>query len=219
MIKHMKKSTQKRRNGIAVISMLLLSVACVKQKRDFFVGMSDGLQDVKVGDGFYFIKSFGLSSSATEINGVNYWALQNDEKSYFKLNGFLRKLNDSIMLIPFEYNGREQKLFDFSTKTGASWKITTKYSKLYNSGDLVILSDVKKDAGDTTYLYTLKPFILYKKNQKEEQYGPIFNVEISRRNGIISISKLKAGRPGFDYKLLLYPRQHFIKDKNIMMDL
>lgn len=209
------------KNRIAIFAIALLVSACGKQKRDFFYNMSDHFEDVEVDSQFYFIKSFGLSPMSTKINGIDYWALKNDEKSYFKLQGYLRRLNDSIMLVPFNNKGGsgEEKLFDFREKKGETWKVTLKTTEYYNSGDSVLLSNITKISGDTIYLYRLRPFIFYKKNQKEEYYGPIFNLEVSRHNGLISITKLKAGRPGFDYKAILYPKQSFIKDKHIMFDL
>ncbi|MDB5157906.1 MAG: hypothetical protein JWR50_2613 [Mucilaginibacter sp.] len=217
----MKKSIRRTKSSIAIIFIFLLSIACTKQKRDFFNGMSDRFDDVKVNSRFYFIKSFGLVAKPTRINGENYWELKNDQESYFSLSGYIRRLNDSIMLVPVIHNGEEheQKLFDFRESKGNAWKTTLKFTEFYNRGDSIKLSNVKIAERDTIYLFKLKPFMLYKKNQKEEYYGHIFELEVSRRNGIISITKLKAGRPGFDYKATLYPKQSFIKDKNIPMDL
>ncbi|MEO3402296.1 hypothetical protein AAFN85_00230 [Mucilaginibacter sp. CAU 1740] len=209
------------RNKIGFIAIVLLFSACGRESRDIFPRMSDHFDDVKVNNAFFFIKSFGLSSTPTLINGIDYWLLKNNDDSYFRMKGYLRRLNDSVMVIPSDYNKeiREEKLFDFSNNRGKAWKVTLKTNKYYNSGDSIQLFNIQKSVGDTLFIYKLRSFVFYKKSQREEHYGPTFQLEVSRKHGIVSITKLKEQGIDFDYRVTLYPKQVFINQDNGLVDL
>jgi len=203
---------------IGILCVALLS--CHDPKRDFFLGMNSSVKDVPIHPGFYFIKSFELSSQTTVINGNNYWALKNSPDSYFELCGYLRNYHNAIYAIPLLYNNdapKEYKLFDFNAKQNASWKAVYRQEKNKQYGDSVVLSHVRiNKRSDTVYTFRLHRFFI-SNNKKGYLYNdPVFDLDVSKKNGIISITKLNSMLSDFDYKLVIFPTQSFINKKKIL---
>lgn len=204
--------TRGRKNNLYLLIMLPFVIGCSSPKRDFFQNMHENFDDIKVDSSFYFIKSFTFSQNPTSIGGIEYWRLRSSEESLFSLSGYLRKLNDSIMLIP--ENGKqnmvERKLFDFRSNKGSHWKVVRGFRGASSFvGDSVVFSDVKVSKGDTIYSYAMHSFMYNGYEKRTRSTGRVFILEISRRNGIISISKLRADGRALSFKATLFPVQSF----------
>jgi hypothetical protein len=190
---------------------------CIYKQRDFFKKMQPSFQDIEIDSGFYFIKDFGISQQSVILNGNHYWKLSNNTKSLFNLSGYVRKVNDSIMLLPLKYvdaSYHETKLFDFSAKKNDNWKVISEVrNENYIGGDSITLTDIKPFANqDTVFEFTLRPF-WGKKHSRLEYLDKTFILEVSKDKGIISIRKQFGFWNTFDYKVILFPKQKFFNNR------
>src|ERR1700690_1690732 len=83
---------------LLLIFFFIFSLGCRrKSKKDFFWNLRGVKIDMKIASDRYFIKSFGIASKPLMIMNNSYWKLQDDEESYFYLEGYLRNDGDSII--------------------------------------------------------------------------------------------------------------------------
>lgn len=219
---------ERKRNKVLVhlIQILIAAVSlcgCSK-RRSFFVGMSDKIQDIKIDSNFYFLKSFGLDFESKNILYKNYWKLHNDNNSYFKLSGFLRKVQDTIKILPDGFDDDHPAEYDLFILTEKqichSWIAISKLEKNVLRGDSIVLSNViYANKLDTIFNFTLYPFVYGRSNHKFEYYDPIFEVGVSRKNGVINIKSLSSNRRVFKYEAILFPKQLFFNRRGNLRDL
>lgn len=210
----------KATNIVILIATITTITSCKKKiRRDFFEGMTDTAIDIKIDSNNYFVRSFKLSAEAIVNGNKAYWKLDDNEKSYFYLEGYLRKQYDSVMIIPIgvpvaEHENEEYKLFDFSLKHKASWKIIFKTGKLEALGDSITYLNTTILPKDTLYRFKLTPFV-FRHSNKYYDYnsgrGSIY-LEVSKYNGIETISKYNPINDSIVYQAILYPKLKFVNN-------
>jgi hypothetical protein len=206
--------------------VILLFSSCVKHKRDFFKEMNPSIKDVVIDRQFYFLKGFGLSDESTWINGENYWKLEDSESSLFHLSGYLRYYHNAVFILPFKDDTKETVLFDFDAKVNSSWNMIYRKENVKTYGDSVILSGIRiSNKADTIYNFTFHTFFKLKGKILYSFNDAVFNLDVSKKHGIIRISKLRELlRTDYridvaDYELFLYPRQLFKNNRGNEFDI
>lgn len=200
-----------------IISILLgLIIGCKNEanhQRDFFIKMKTKYADMAIQKDSYFLKSFGFSRNSNLVGENEYWKL-NCGNSYFFLSGYLRKQNDSIMFVPFDFNTAddkipEYKLFDFGASKHSNWKIFYNRDTNPTCGDSITYTGKRIADNDTLYQFSMVHFYFDKLAKRSIQFTRGFTLEVSEENGITSI--ICYGVPlGIEFKAILYPKEKFI---------
>jgi hypothetical protein len=177
---------------ILVVSVtILFTYGCTnEQERNVFKKMHNSFIDLKIDSQNFFIKDFKFSSSPTKINSENYWEIKNDRSSFFHIDGYLRLMDDSIILIKSKKSSDPLgtcKLFDFSATPNTSWIFIPENDGNILLGDSIIYLGCKRDSKDSIYSFAMFPFHYFKANKSKRilDYGFIMN--ISKVNGFIDI--------------------------------
>jgi hypothetical protein len=211
---------RKRKIRLCVAVCYLFSLtffSCTKNvKRDFFRDMKESYSDLKIDSSSYFLKNFGIISTAREINGNFYWKMSCEKGSLFYISGFIRKIEDSIVLIPSDFNEslnfRQNKLFDFGAPVNSSWNLLFENNGNMLYGDSIVYVGSNKKYGDTVYRYVMHPFYFYKRKNDRSYFDYIFKIDISKNRGILSIITLDRNDGDTLFFTTIYPIEK-IKDK------
>ena len=120
------------------------------------------------------------------------------------------------MILPVDYalsvkNKKEYKLFDFSSTPGSKWAMFYDADGALRRGDSIEYIGKKYIKNYTVYTYTINNISFDPEIKKIVQFGKSFDVEISKKNGIMSITRW--GVPHrIEFKATLYPKEQFINN-------
>ena len=206
-----------------VIFLLMFSCNHQTNRRNFFVNMKERYPDMHLSPRTFFIKSFGLASVPQKIDGQNYWLLSSSDTGSFYLKGYIRMTGDSMVISPYNYLTNDNyKLFDFDAKIGDSWKLIFQKSDYREAGDSVSFVSKKIVNNDTLYYYSLTPIYHVVSINKffYDNFGAAVTVEVSKLNGIISITKFNDLYPKhIALKAQFLPKIQFINNEKGAIEL
>lgn len=176
--------------------------------------MKETYTDIKLNTNYYYLKAFGLAKKSKRIKGNDYWDLHSDMKTSFYLDGYIRKQNNSVFLIPHNYNDssincNEQLLFNFDCKIDSSWKINYHNNKSYIQGDSIIFKGKIQSNYGVIYKFLFHPYT--KVGQSDYYIDRIFQINVTLKQGIIDVTQFNSPLDtSFTYKAVLFPKQFFV---------
>ncbi len=171
--------------------------------------------NIKIDSSSYFIKNFGLASMSQRIDDKFYWKLSCDKGSFFYLAGYLRLLNDSIVLLPLETKKisseiNEIKLFDFSAKVETGWSVLFEQEGNMLYGDSIRFLGFNERGGDSIYSFEMRPFYYYKKPNSKSYFDYWFKINTSIKKGILDITAFESYTSDTLFYCSLIPKVTFL---------
>lgn len=198
-------------NSVIVVTILLCG--CQRPSSvDIFQEMKSEYKDLKIENGFYFLKDFGRSRKEIDIAGERYWLLKCNESSYFYLGGYCRFNSDCLLHVPFNYaessDKMEDTLFCFSVPEYTSWNLRFDFDSKTLAGDSVVFMGKLVASNDTLYQYMHYPYS-YSFHSKVKTFSDHhFKIYVSKRYGPIRVLTL-AGEEDTVYEAELFPEVKF----------
>jgi hypothetical protein len=192
---------------IFFIGLLTFFFGCKDDiKRPFFTNMKPSYPDLKANSSFYFTKDFGIQSDPVFIGAIPYWRITCSEESYFFMAGFVRELDDSIILIPDvigpSYKFRHDKLFDFNTNLGSSWNLYLNDERNMIACDSIVYAGLEKDS---IYIYDIYPYYIFKKNNSRSYRGYEFKTSVTKKSGILNVTTFNSSTHDTLFLTSFYP--------------
>lgn len=189
-------------NGVLILLIgSFLKLSCMQTSERNFFNKMRAYPDIKIEGSSYFIKNFGLSNKSHKIHEKLYWKLNCDKGSYFYLSGYLRMLNDSVVILPIEAENKsldinEMKLFDFSEKLDSNWFVFFEQEGKMLYGDSIRFLGVSQQDRDSVSTFEMYPFYYYRKSNTRSYLDHWFKLNVSKSKGILNITAF--GNDRFD---------------------
>ena len=218
--------TKNKATLFLLLCSTILSLGCKKNKNPPpFSNLIGAKIDMKISADSYFLKSFGIASKPLTIMNDSYWKLEDNQRAYFYVEGYLRNDGDSVMILPINYELKKEapkvyKLFDFSLSHQKSWKLLFKFYSKDGYGASVTFLNKSIVKGNTIYNFSLTPFFYHETiNDYDYSNRPTFNIAVSKSNGIVTISTSDPINSSIIYEAIIYPKQKFLNNMGDKLEL